>query len=157
LVKKHKRIKLPEYETQYLTVDDWEFTFSFGINNTNFDLGYYSEYNELIIYGKIITEGFKYHPAYELIIIGDTLLDCHNDLQKNHKGLPISVGSLQADKEKSTHIFLSIPQRSLNLLIPALIANKFQEIYLYCTKIKWKKASIVNYHLSTKITDEEDK
>jgi hypothetical protein len=157
LTKRKKRIRPATYETQYLTLENWDFTYSFGINQTKYNLGHYSEYNEIMLLGQIITEGYRYNPAYELILMGETSLDRHNDLLEGTEKQPIFVGSLQAGKERVTYIFLSMPQRALNFIVPALIANKIQEIYLYCTTIKWRKARILNFHLSTKLTGEEDK
>ena len=155
---KRKRKKPVEYETHYLTVDGWDASYRFGVNDiTNIIPGPYLEHEDLKITGRITTEGFRYNPHYELSFLGRSELDDHEERQADSESKPKGVGLIEADKENPTRILVSMPRRALLLFAPVVISGRLQEVYLYAEKIKWRKAYVHKYQFSTQLTNEEDK
>lgn len=153
--KRARRKQLPEYETHYLNVQEWDASYSFGLNRTKrLFPGPYSEYTYLQIKGEITTEEFKYNTQYEMMVLGDPSLDDHEKRDETNLRKPVAVGNIYAKHDAAAQIIISIPFRAILLILPLFMSDKIQEIFLQTYRMKWKQAQILYYHFSTTIDEE---
>jgi hypothetical protein len=163
-----KQIEMPDYEDHYLTIEKCDANYSFGLNRVmdfsieiNGEASPLSETSELVIKGLIITKGYNYNPKYDLIITGKDYL---NRPEKKKLApddpefgkLPDGIGLMEASKEDPTQVLMPIPKESMPFLAHIILNGKAKWIRLYTTRMKYRKAEVIDFSLSTAAPGNED-
>lgn len=145
--------KQEECQLYTVSVEDWDFSYHFSLEMQKHRPGPYWEHSSVTIHGKIVEPVIKDKLDAALWIMGDTDLDNHHG-QEHRDHAPLAVGPINTRGEMLTGLF-SIPLRALAQLVPVLASGKVWEIQMNGTRLKWRKALIHSFGVSTTVEDDD--
>jgi hypothetical protein len=139
-----------DYAFYVVGIADWEWAFSFGVDQTRFRKGPYMDFRHLHLRGQLIVPSSIRAEMVELILMPERIdSDARNDAPE-----PSSVGSVSLFRGRFEAL-LTIPDDALAPVLQMLIADRFRYIAMHGAQIRHRRALIRSYRLETNI-DEED-
>lgn len=139
-----------EYESYIFAIDDWEWAFHFGVNQTKHLEGPYADYRHLHLRGRLLAPSRIKADGVQAILFPRTIEkeDCFGV-----EG-PKSVGSVQLTRGQFTAM-LTMPDDALGPTLQMLIAGKFRFLDMHGLRMRYGSGQITSYALEMNI-DEED-
>lgn len=140
-----------EMPTTYVVeIAEWDWSLSFGVDETRYRDDPYSEFRHFELRGKILRPT-KLQPLQGVMHL---LPDPRLDWSQREKSEPRAVGSLNADNERLSGI-ISMPADAVAPVVQMLMGNRFRFLVLTGEKLRYRKALIRSYQLQMAI-DEDD-
>ncbi len=138
-----------EFVSYLMAIEDWDWSFSYGVGQDRFDEGLYADHRQLQLRGTLTVPSKKAQTA-ELTLIPADDRDAPNGLQRR----PLGVGGVHLYRGKLS-AYLGMPTDALAPVLQMLIAGKFRFADLYGERLRYGRARITSYRLEMNI-DEED-
>ena len=144
--KKRRRAPKDEYVRYLVAIEDWDWSYSFGLAGTKDSLDPYMEHRQLGITGKLL------HPTNPSIAAVELWLLPRGDLDEDQRenDTPTSVGRLSLHDRRLTGL-LPIPKDSLTPLLQMLIADRFRFVDLGAARLRHRQALVTSFSLATHI------
>lgn len=145
-----RRLKEAHY---VMSIDRWEWVFSFGINNTpKWIAGNYSDYRHLVVHGRLVRPAKVAGTATRLSFVPSDI----REAAKRFTVHPTHVGSIWKDhKEQSFKSVVLMPEDILPSLLPMLLAERLRYVVFTGTPLFRGHAEIRSYRF-TLIVDFDD-
>jgi len=148
---KKRKAKPIEGPVFYVTeIDDWGWSFSFGLDKSKYSNDPYSDYRHLEIRGSLLSPTNMKAEQVVLHLLPDT------GLNEEHRrdNQPIAVGSLRLN-DGTLQGLISMPQDALDSLLNMLTARKFKFIVMQGRKLRYRQTKVVHYRFQREL-DEDD-
>jgi hypothetical protein len=151
---KKKRQRRSEPSTGYyiLQITDWDWNYHFGINAARLDDRAYSDFRHLLLRGRVLLPsklGLKVDHV-EL-----TFLPNVSPAELERSGPhPVGIGYLSIHARNLTG-GISIAKDALGLVLPMLIAGRFNYLVMYGEPMRYRRARINSYHFEKELKVED--
>ncbi|QOZ24128.1 hypothetical protein [Bradyrhizobium sp. CCBAU 51753] len=134
-------------------IDDWDWSYSFGVNEDRYDKRPYSDYRHMVVLGKVLlpTKLKRKAEAVELTFMPDTG-PSYSDQKEERR--PLSVGYVDVRDGRVTGGF-TMAIDALDLVMRMLLAARFKYLILDGEAMRYRKARIRHYRFETKVNLEE--
>jgi len=151
--KRTKRLRASsrdEYVRYLVAIENWDWSYSFGLDGRKASVDPYMEHRHLIIGGRLL------HPTSPSIKSVELCLLPRHDLDQERRkdDQPTAVGSLEVNDGKLTAL-LPIPKDSLAPIMLMLVADRFRFANLGGARLRNRRALVTSFSLETHI-DEDD-
>lgn len=149
--RKHRSVD-DEYESYVIGIEDWKWSFSFGVDSAKHRDGPYMDFRHLHLRGKLLAPSKMASKAETVqAILIPRPIPTDKEYQASE---PTSVGSVNL-RQKRFDALLTIPDDAIAPVLQMLIAGKFRFIDLHGHRMRYGNAKIRGYRLEMNI-DEED-
>src|SRR5262249_27356545 len=147
-----RKIKRKLRQTVYYVVEieNWDWSYSFGLDTTRRREEPYMEFRHLEIKGKLLRPQNIKAEAVELTLLPDFHLKQENRSQNE----PHAVGSISVSGGMG-YILLSMPVDTLDPILQMLIAGKTRYVIMRGAPLRYREALIEHYSLNTTLDDED--
>jgi hypothetical protein len=145
-----KRPRQDAFASYVIAIDDWEWSLSFGIDQTRFREGPYMDFRHLHLRGKLlIPSRIKAETAQAILMPDRTATYARSDAPE-----PKGVGSASLYHGRFEAL-LTIPDDALASVLQMLIADKFRFIEMHGERMRYRSAAIRSYRLEMNIEEED--
>lgn len=150
-----KRTARPEVLTctYILQIDNWEWSYSFGVNDPRYDDQPYSDYRHMVVRAKVLLPSklkLKAELA-ELTFMPDVSA---SDLDTKPDRHPVGVGSIDL-RDAGIAGGFSMASDALDPVMQMMVAGRFKFIVLEGEKMRYRKPRIRHYRFETQLNLEE--
>jgi hypothetical protein len=151
--KRTKRLRAPsrdEYVRYIVSIENWDWSYSFGLDSRKDSMDPYMEHRHLKIGGKLL------HPKLPSIETVELFLMPRGDLDQDRRkdDQPTAVGGLRLDRGLLTAL-LPIPKDWLTAILQVLIANRFRFVDLGGARLRHRQAPLSSFSLATHIDPDD--
>lgn len=150
-----KRAARPEVLTctYILQIENWDWSYSFGVNDPRYDDRPYSDYRHMVVRAKVLLPSrlkLKAELA-ELTFMPDVNA---SNLEKKPERHPLGVGYIDFRDARLTG-GLSMAADALGPVMQMLVAGRFRYIVLDGETMRYRKARIRHYRFETQLNLED--
>lgn len=144
-----KRHARPEDSIAYyiVEIEDWDWSYSFGVNADRYDKRPYSDYRHMVVAGKVLLPSKlrSKAEAAELTFMPDARLSY---LDQEYR--PLGVGYLNVRDIRVTGGF-TMATDALDSVMRMLLAGRFKYLVLDGEAVRYRKARIRHYRFESKL------
>ena len=150
--RRHTEVMPAYYHVQ---ITGWDWDFSFSVNVSKYEDRQYSDYRHLHIHGMLLRPRRLNVETVDVTIFPD-IEPAKMELRQDR---PRAVGSLSIEGKRSERTrlvgYLSMPTDVLGPVLQMLLAGRFKYVLMDGEPMRWRKALIWHYRLTT-LHDEAD-
>ncbi|UFW90489.1 hypothetical protein BjapCC829_18915 [Bradyrhizobium barranii] len=149
MARKKQQASLSSSATYIVEIQDWDWSYSFGVNAARYDERPYSDYRHMLVTGKILlpTRLKTKADTAELTFMPDVQLF---DFDPKHERKPQGVGYIELRYNRVTGGF-SMAIDALHSVMQMLLAGRFKYLVLDGEAMRYRKARIRHYRFETKL------
>lgn len=132
-------------------IQDWDWSFSFGVTKPPLREGPYGDYRHLVVKGKLLRPSKVKTETVELSFLPDQKL---NEGRREHDPPPPSIGALSLHRGHLSGVF-GLPADALPLLLTMATAGHLRYVILLGAPFRYGHASIKNFRFEMKVEEDD--
>lgn len=124
-----RRPKKPQSTSYVISIERWEWNYSFGINDwePHLHAGYYADYRHLQVHGALVRPSEVSDVAVQLNFLTTEISSERSPYRKD----PTDIGPMWKRRGAGIEAYLLMPTDILPTLLPMLVAEKLRYVVLH--------------------------
>lgn len=131
-------------------IQEWDWSFWFGVSNMPEHNGPYDDYRHLVLFGKLLRPSKVKAESVELSFLPNQHL---NEGQREHDQ-PRAIGHLSLHRGAMSGVF-SMPADALPSLLVMATAERLRYVVMQGEKLHYGQASVKSFRFETKIGEDD--
>lgn len=148
--KKRRHKPSAEIVDYVVTIDDWDWGYSFSLNSERQPIDPYDEFRHLQVKGRLLRPAGQKTDRAEISLLPSSDLE-----EERRRDLhPIALGSLHITQDAILGN-IGIPRDALTPILQMLIAGRFNFVLMRGSRFRHRSAKVNSLRLETKLTEDD--
>ena len=134
-----------------IAIDNWEWSFTFGVSSIREDEGAYADYRQLLLCGRLLAPSSVKAETVELALLPNEELNLGQERDRHQ---PISIGSVHVAQGHMSAL-ISIPADALPSILTMVTAEVLRFAVLTGSKLRYGRTAITRMRLEMKLGEDD--